>query len=80
VDYNCFVSGVSDRIKENFIKNICEAAILTSLHPRTAINVVIQEMQDCGGVSTYVCQPVILSKLIQWNVDNSNFCKSKSLI
>ncbi|XP_054258072.1 exosome complex component RRP46 [Macrosteles quadrilineatus] len=42
-------SCVSDRIKENFIKNICEAALLTSLHPRTAINIVVQEMQDCGG-------------------------------
>uniref|UniRef100_A0A1B6KD59 Uncharacterized protein n=1 Tax=Graphocephala atropunctata TaxID=36148 RepID=A0A1B6KD59_9HEMI len=40
---------VNDRMKENLVKNVCESALLTSLHPRTAINIVIQEMQDCGG-------------------------------
>uniref|UniRef100_A0A1B6FIE5 Uncharacterized protein n=1 Tax=Cuerna arida TaxID=1464854 RepID=A0A1B6FIE5_9HEMI len=43
------ITCVDDRIKENLVKNVCESALVTSLHPRTAINVIIQEMQDCGG-------------------------------
>lgn len=46
-----YFSAVHDRIKENFIRNICECALVTTLHPRTAINIITQEMQDSGGVS-----------------------------
>lgn len=47
-----YFTAVNDRIKENLIRNIFESALLTALHPRTAINIIIQEMQDCGGVSS----------------------------
>lgn len=42
-------SAVQDRIKECIIKSTCEAALVSSLHPRTAINIILQEIQDCGG-------------------------------
>lgn len=44
--------SVSDRYKENVIRQTCETAILGSLHPRTGIAVTVQEMEDCGGVSS----------------------------
>lgn len=47
--------SISDRYKENVIKQTCEAAIMGSLHPRTGITVTIQEMEDCGGVSNKKC-------------------------
>lgn len=42
--------GVSDRVKEQIIRNTCETALLTTLHPRTAISIQLQEMDDRGGV------------------------------
>lgn len=42
-------SAVQDRLKESIIKNTCEAALVSTLHPRTAINIILQEVQDCGG-------------------------------
>lgn len=49
-----YFPAVHDRIKENFIRNICECALVTTLHPRTAINIITQEMQDSGGVSRQI--------------------------
>lgn len=43
---------ITDRSRENVIKRICETAILTALHPRTSIVVVIQELENRSGVST----------------------------
>lgn len=45
----CFVA-VGDRLNEHIIKNICETALVSTLYPRSAIVVVIQEMQNSGGV------------------------------
>lgn len=42
--------GVAERGKEKLIKTTCNQIILTHLHPRTAINITIQEMQDGGAV------------------------------
>lgn len=42
--------NVSDRMRETIIKNICEIALLSVLHPRTAISIVFQELQDSGGL------------------------------
>lgn len=45
------VPGVAERFIENTIKNICENVIITTLHPRSQIMVVVQIMQDRGSVS-----------------------------
>lgn len=47
---NSQIAGVSERGKEKLIKTTCDHIILTHMHPRTAVNVTIQEMQDGGMV------------------------------
>ena len=42
--------GVAERGKEKLIKTTCNHIILTNLHPRTAICITVQEMQDGGTV------------------------------
>lgn len=43
--------SVSDRLKEQIINCTCETALLTVLHPRTAVSIQLQEMDDHAGVS-----------------------------
>lgn len=43
--------GVGERYKEKILKNVCDTAIITSLYPKTQINIQLQEMDDNGGVS-----------------------------
>jgi exosome complex component RRP46 len=43
--------GVGERYKERILKNVCDTAIITSLYPKTQINIQLQEMDDNGGVS-----------------------------
>ena len=40
----------NDKFQQEFIRNSCETAILASLHPRTAINIIIQEMHNSGSL------------------------------
>jgi len=42
--------GVAERGKEKLIKTTCNQILLPHLHPRTAINITIQEMQDGGAI------------------------------
>lgn len=44
------VPSVKDRFYESFIRNSCEIAIMTSLYPRTIISIIVQELQNCGGL------------------------------
>ncbi|KAK6638926.1 hypothetical protein RUM43_007196 [Polyplax serrata] len=44
------LSSVTDKLKEATLTNICKTAILSSQHPRTSISVIVQEMQDSGGL------------------------------
>lgn len=44
-------SSVTDRLFEKLIRSTCESAILTVLHPRTAITIQLQEMENRGGVN-----------------------------
>ncbi|EEB19042.1 conserved hypothetical protein [Pediculus humanus corporis] len=44
------VPSISDKIKEVSLNNICKTAILSSQHPRTSISIIVQEMQDYGGL------------------------------
>ncbi|CAK1547485.1 unnamed protein product [Leptosia nina] len=41
---------VSDRFKENVIRQTCETAIFGCLYPRTGITITIQELEDYGGL------------------------------
>ncbi|XP_015589164.1 exosome complex component RRP46 [Cephus cinctus] len=41
---------VDDRMREQIIKETCEAALIATLHPGTAICINVQELQDSGGL------------------------------
>lgn len=43
-------TNIGDRFIENIFKKTFGAVIITSLHPRTTINIQLQEMEDNGGV------------------------------
>jgi exosome complex component RRP46 len=42
--------GCAEKSRESFIRNTCETAVLAALHPRSAITIVLQEVQDCGSL------------------------------
>lgn len=46
-----FVTALLDKIFEATLTKIAEVAVLRSQFPRTVISVVVQEMDDSGGVS-----------------------------
>lgn len=41
--------GCADKMFERTIRNTCETVLLTALHPRSSITIVIQEMQNSGS-------------------------------
>ncbi|XP_041035304.1 exosome complex component RRP46 [Carcharodon carcharias] len=41
---------VAEKSKEQMIRNTCEATILTALHPRSSITVVLQVIHDSGSL------------------------------
>lgn len=41
--------GCAEKLFERIIRNTCETVILTSLHPRSSINIIVQEMQNSGS-------------------------------
>lgn len=43
------LSGVGDRATDEFIAGAVRAAALTALHPRTAVHVSVQQLEDDGG-------------------------------
>lgn len=44
------LSSVTDRLFEQIVRSTCETAILTMLHPRTAVTIQLQEMEDRSGL------------------------------
>ncbi|XP_033216881.1 exosome complex component RRP46 isoform X2 [Belonocnema kinseyi] len=42
--------SINDRLKELYIKDSCEAALIATLHPGSLISINIQELQDSGGI------------------------------
>ncbi|CAG9813797.1 unnamed protein product [Phaedon cochleariae] len=42
--------AVGDRLFESLIRNICEASLVASLYPRSAVLVTIQEMHNSGSL------------------------------
>ncbi|XP_055523482.1 exosome complex component RRP46 [Wyeomyia smithii] len=55
------LGSVSDRLLENLIRSTYESTILTALHPRTAISIQLQEMQDHGGLIACAINAVCLA-------------------
>ncbi|KAG8236183.1 hypothetical protein J437_LFUL013449 [Ladona fulva] len=41
---------VADKTKEKMIGNTCSSAILSTLYPRTSVSIILQEMQNSGGL------------------------------
>lgn len=41
--------GCAEKMFERIIRNTCETTILTTAHPRSGINIIIQEMQNSGS-------------------------------
>ncbi|XP_076637754.1 exosome complex component Rrp46 [Colletes latitarsis] len=52
---------VDDRMTELYIKETCEAAIITTFHPATAICISIQELDDSGGLLACTINAACLS-------------------
>ncbi|XP_065347572.1 exosome complex component RRP46 [Cloeon dipterum] len=44
------VPNTSDRLRETIIRDTCETAMIATLYPRTTISVILQEMEDSGGL------------------------------
>ncbi|KAK5648257.1 hypothetical protein RI129_003149 [Pyrocoelia pectoralis] len=42
--------GISDKLCESILHNVCEAALVSTLYPRSSILIIIQEMQNRGGI------------------------------
>ncbi|XP_055519661.1 exosome complex component RRP46 [Leucoraja erinacea] len=42
--------SVAEKSKEQMIRNTCEATVLTALHPRSSITVVLQVIHDSGSL------------------------------
>lgn len=55
--------GVAERGKEKLVKTTCNHIILTNLHPRTAVCITIQEMQDGGTLLSASINAVCLALL-----------------
>lgn len=52
--------GPSEREKEYFLRSIFENVIVTTLHPRTGITIVIQVLSDDGSLVSHMIQGVLL--------------------
>ncbi|XP_053681702.1 exosome complex component RRP46 [Sabethes cyaneus] len=55
------LGSVNDRLLENLIRNTYESTILTALHPRAAVSIQLQEMQDHGGLIACAINAVCLA-------------------
>ena len=47
-------SGPEGRAIEALIASVCEAVIITTMHPHTCFTVVVQEIQVCRGIKRRV--------------------------
>lgn len=55
--------GCAEKLFERIIRNTCETVILTTLHPRSGINVIVQEMQNSGSYLACCINSVCLALL-----------------
>lgn len=56
-------ASVTDRLVEQIVRQTCETALLTVLHPRTAITMQLQEMEDRGGLVAASLNAAVLALL-----------------
>jgi len=55
------LAGVAERHLEEIISNTCEEMILTTLHPRSAMQIVFQIMQDSGSLISCLLNSACMS-------------------
>eukprot|EP00118_Oscarella_pearsei_P006592 m.30014 g.30014 ORF g.30014 m.30014 type:complete len:128 (+) comp31282_c0_seq8:44-427(+) len=48
---NSGIRGCAERLIEKVLRETCEAVVLSTLHPRSAVNIVVQLEHDDGSVS-----------------------------
>ncbi|XP_011185302.1 exosome complex component RRP46 [Zeugodacus cucurbitae] len=58
------IPTIEDRLRENVIRDTCESALLTVLHPRTTISIQIQELDDRCGLEACAINGACLALLI----------------
>jgi hypothetical protein len=63
-----------EKVIEYELRSVLDGTVLTNLHPRTAINVVFQEIQNDGNVRIYVYQ-----RLLELQNDNLICFNEKSI-
>ena len=56
--------GCAEKALERLIRNTCDAIILTSMHPRSAITIVVQELHNDGSVSFELSMHVSLEPCV----------------
>uniref|UniRef100_A0A1A9VSM6 RNase_PH domain-containing protein n=1 Tax=Glossina austeni TaxID=7395 RepID=A0A1A9VSM6_GLOAU len=55
---------IRDKIRETMVKDTCEAALLSALHPRTLISIQLQELDDGGGLDACAINAACMALLI----------------
>ncbi|KAI4468319.1 exosome complex component [Holotrichia oblita] len=55
--------GVGDRFQEAIIRNICQTSLVASLYPRSSVVVVVQELQNFGGLISCAINAVCMALL-----------------
>ncbi|XP_043918676.1 exosome complex component RRP46 isoform X1 [Protopterus annectens] len=68
------LSGVAEKAKEQMIKNTCESVILTALHPRTSITVVLQVIHDAGSLLSCCLNASFVAMMDAGLPMKSSFC------
>lgn len=57
------IPGCAEKLQERLVRNSCEAVMLSTLHPRTSINIVVQEMQNSGSLTSCCINAACLALL-----------------
>ena len=73
--------GVGDRATDEFVAGAVRAAALTALHPRTAVHVSVQQLEDDGG-ELAACANAACLALVDAGVAmryNTNICHIPSI-
>ena len=68
------IPGLAEKYYEQYIRGICEAAILRSWHPRTLFAIIVQVMQDKGSVSLLFV--LVHGENFDENIRVQSFCLS----
>ncbi|XP_043918686.1 exosome complex component RRP46 isoform X2 [Protopterus annectens] len=69
-----YFPGVAEKAKEQMIKNTCESVILTALHPRTSITVVLQVIHDAGSLLSCCLNASFVAMMDAGLPMKSSFC------